>query len=86
VNDRVYLNSNHDIRQFRHTVKTGACLLVFTVIGVAAEYTLAPLGPKGWIKPLGLGLVFALITFAGIQRYYKKRPAPLSAAQEILTG
>jgi hypothetical protein len=85
VNDRVYLNSNHDIQQLRNTVKAGVPLLVFALIGVTAEHALALLDLTGWIKPLALslGLVFALITLAVIQRHYKKRPIPLSAAHEI---
>ncbi|MDR2048010.1 MAG: SoxR reducing system RseC family protein [Treponema sp.] len=85
VNDRVYLNSNHDIQQLRNTVKMGVPLLVFAVTGVAAERVLTLLDFNAWVKPLALslGLAFGLITFAVIQRYYKKRPVPLSAARGI---
>jgi uncharacterized membrane protein len=85
VNDRVYLNSNHDIQQLRNTVKMGVPLLVFAIIGVAAERVLALLDFNVWIEPLtlSLGLVSALIAFAIIQRHYKKRPVPLSAAHGI---
>jgi hypothetical protein len=86
VNDRVYLNSNHDIQQLRNTVKMGVPLLVFAVIGIATERVLALRDLNAWIKPLalGLGLVFALIAFAIIQGHYKKRPVPLSAAHRTI--